>query len=167
MKAHQLIQAISADLKTEIISYLAEQHLNAYHMVLSTLAQQRKLRPVFLERKSRPEQYVWVMDQLRGKTNNPLAEQVLQIWLLKSQQGMLTTFLDAVGIEHKNGEVDSLPEEIADDKAAAGVAALVNSQSAEKAAVYLHMFQMQRTGGWPSIAKAIADEPKLQLTLPA
>ena len=81
MKAHQLIQAISKDLQTEIISYLDTEHLNAYRMVLSTLASQRKLRPIFLERKTRPQQYVWVFEQLRMRANNSLAEQVLQIWL--------------------------------------------------------------------------------------
>ncbi len=167
MKAHQLIQAISKDLQTEIISYLDTEHLNAYRMVLSTLASQRKLRPIFLERKTRPQQYAWVFEQLRMRANNSLAEQVLQIWLLKNQTGMLTTFLDAVGIEHKKGEVDALPEEISDEKAKAGVAALLASETPEKVAVYLHMFQMQRTDGWPSLAAAIEAEPRLKLDIPA
>lgn len=167
MKAHQLLQAVSKDLQTEIISYLHTEHAGAYNMVLSSLAQHRKLRPVFLQRKAPAEQFAWVLTLLHGRMMNSLAEQVMQIWLLKNQQDMLATFLDAVGIEHKKGEVESLPDEITDDKAAAGVAALLAKFPAEKAAVYLHMFQLQREGGWPSIAKAIEAEPKLTLNVVA
>jgi hypothetical protein len=167
MKAHQLFHAISKDLQTEIVGRLDREHAGADRMVLATLAAQRKLRPVFLERKPKPEQIAWVSTQLGARVNNGLAEQVLQVWLLKSQQGMLKTFLDAVGIEHKDGEVDSLPDEIAPEKAKAGIDALLSSESGDKAAVYLHMFQMQRSGGWESLTKAIADEPRLQLTVAA
>lgn len=163
MKAHQLFLAISPELKNEIILHLDTQHRPAYNMVMNELAKLRKMRPVFLERKTQSDQHTWLIDQLRMKSNNGLAEQVIQLWLLKSQQDMLKTFLDAVGIEHKDGEVENLPEEIADDKAASGVAALLASYPADKVAVYLHMFQLQRAEGWPSVAKAIEAEPKLSL----
>jgi len=167
MKAHQLFQAVSSELKNEIVMHLDTQHRPAYNMVMGELAKLRKLRPVFLERKSQADQHVWLLDQLRMRSNNGLSEQVIQLWLLKSQQDMLKTFLDAVGIEHKDGEVENLPEEIADDKATAGVAALIAAYPADKVAVYLHMFQMQRVDGWPSITKAIEEEPKLKLEVPA
>lgn len=163
MTAQQLYSAISKDLQSEIVSYLDKEHRQAYRMVLATLATQRKLRPVFMERKQRPDQHRFITEQLRMRANNGVAEQVIQIWLLKSQQGMLKAFLDALGIEHKDGEVDTLPEEISQDKAAAGVAALLADFPAERAAVYLHMFQMQRPNGWEGLTAAIAAEPKLQL----
>jgi hypothetical protein len=61
-----------------------------------------------------------------------------------------------VGIEHDGkGQVDELPEEIAEDKAAAGVQALLAAFPAKQVALYLHMFQLQRPSGWPSLTKAI------------
>jgi hypothetical protein len=108
-----------------------------------------------------------VLEQLRLRTNEGVAEQVIQLWLLKAQQPLLKTFLDAVGIEHQDGQVETLPEEISDEQAKAGTDALLAEHPAEKAAVYLAMFQMQRPDGWASLTKAIEAEPKLQLAAPA
>jgi hypothetical protein len=76
---------------------------------------------------------------------------------------MLGCFLDAVGIPHKEGEVENLPEEIPAEKAKAGVAALLKEYPADKVAVYLTLFQDQRPGGWSTLTDAIAAEPSLQL----
>ena len=167
MKAFQLIQAISPELQKEIVGHMFVNHKAAFRMVQGQLAQLRKLRPVFLQAKSREEQYSWMLEQLRLKSHDSIAEQVLQLWLLKGQQGMLTTFLDAVGIEHKDGEVEELPEEIAEDKAKAGVEALLKDNSAEKVIVYLTMFQRQKEGGWPGLTAAMNAHPELTLKEPA
>ena len=163
MNAQQLIQSISKDLQQEILNHLFKEHKQAYRMVLNTLAANRKLRPVFVERKNKDDQFTFVLDQLRLRANENVAEQVIQLWLLKGQPELLKTFLDAVGIEHKNGEVETLPEEITEEQGKAGIQALLAAHSAEKAAVYLNLFQMQRPGGWEGLAKAIAAEPKLVL----
>ena len=77
---------------------------------------------------------------------------------------MLITFLDAAGIEHNGkGEVEELPEEIAEDKAEAAVAALLAAFPPKQVALYLHMFQDQRPDGWPSLTKAIEARPELNL----
>jgi hypothetical protein len=164
MKAHQLIQAISPELRQQIISYMQNDERPAYRAVLNSLAAQRKLRPQFILEKSRPQQAEWLVAQLSYKGNDPVAEQLLQIWLLKAQPTMLTTFLDAVGIQHDGkGQVDELPEEIAEDKANAGIEALLAAFPANQVALYLHMFQLQRTGGWPGLAEAIAKHEAVKL----
>ena len=167
MKAQQLIQSISPDLQKEILNHLFKEHKRAYQMVLNTLAANRKLRPVFLERKNKDDQFTFVLEQLRLRTNEGVAEQVIQLWLLKGQKDLLKTFLDAVGIAHEDGQVENLPEDITDEQAKAGTEALLAAHPAEKAAVYLAMFQMQRPEGWSSIAKAIEAEPRLQLAAKA
>jgi hypothetical protein len=48
-------------------------------------------------------------------------------------------------------------------KTVAGVAALLEKHPAESAAVYLHIFQLQQPGGWPSLSEAMAAEPRLKL----
>jgi hypothetical protein len=163
MKAYQMLAAIQPDLFTEILTHLHTNHRPAYLMVMNTLATQRRLRPIFLQKKTKQQQFVWLTEQLRIKPNNEVAEQVVQLWLLKGQQKMLGTFLDAVGIEHKEGEVDTLPETISEAKGKAGIDALLAEFSADRAALYLHMFQMQSPNGFDGLAKAIAAEPKLQL----
>ena len=77
---------------------------------------------------------------------------------------MLITFLDVLGIEHDDkGQVENLPEEMAEDKAAAGVQALLAAFPAKQVALYLHMFQLQRPDGWEGLTKAIAASDALKL----
>jgi hypothetical protein len=78
---------------------------------------------------------------------------------------MLITFLDAIDIPHDGkGGIDSdIPKDLDPVKAVAGVAALLEKHPAESAAVYLHIFQLQQPGGWPSLSEAMAAEPRLKL----
>jgi hypothetical protein len=164
MQAHQLLQAISPELRQQILSYLQNDERPAYRAVINSLTGQRKLRPQFILEKSRAQQAEWVLAQICTKHNDPIAEQLLQIWLLKSQPTMLTTFLDAVGIAHDGkGQVEDLPDEIPEDKATAGIDALLAAFPAEQVALYLHMFQLQRPGGWDGLNKAIASHDAIKL----
>lgn len=164
MNAHQLIQVIGSELQNEILTYMQTQERPAYRAVIDSLAKQRKLRPQFILEKSRPQQAAWLLAQLSLKSNDPVAEQLLQIWLLKSQPQMLITFLDAVGIAHDGkGQVEELPEVIAPDKAAAGIQALLAAYPPRQCALYLHMFQLQRPGGWTGLAEALAATEAVKL----
>jgi len=164
MNAQQLLQAIGPELRQQILSYIQTDERPAYRTVIQTLAGQRKLRPQFILEKSRAQQAEWLLNQLMVKTNEPMAEQILQIWLLKSQGAMLVTFLDAVGIPHDGkGQVEDLPEEITEDKAKAGIEALLATYPPKQVALYLHMFQLQKPEGWPGLTKAIAECEAAQL----
>ncbi len=146
------------------MTYLQTEQRATYKAVIESIAPQRRLRPSFILEKSRAKQAEWLVEQLNAKSNEEVTVQIFQIWLLKGQPQMLITFLDAAEIAHDGkGEVDELPEEIADAKAEAAVAALLAQFSAKQAALYLHMFQQQREGGWPSITKAIEARPELKL----
>lgn len=165
MKAQQILKAVSPELRQQILTYLQSDERPAYRAVIQSLAQARKLRPQFILEKSRPQQAEWLLNQLYMKTNDPVAEQILQIWLLKSQREMLTTFLDAVEIQHDGkGQVDELPEDISEEKAAAGIEALLAKFPGEQVALYLHMFQLQRTEGWPGLTTAMEKTEALKLS---
>jgi hypothetical protein len=164
MKAQLLLQAIGPELRQQIISYVQTDERPAYRAVIQSLAQARKLRPQFILEKSREKQGEWLLNQLYMKTNDPVAEQLLQIWLLKSQGTMLTTFLDAVGIAHDGkGQVEDLPEEISEEKAAAGIDALLALYPPQQVSLYLHMFQLQRPEGWPGLTAAMDKVESLKL----
>jgi hypothetical protein len=165
MTANQLLQAVGEDLRNEIISYLQTEQRPAYRAVIQNLATARKLRPVYVQSKSKAEQAVWLLDQLRLRTNEEVTAQILQIWLLKGQSQMLVTFLDAAGIAHNGeGEVEELPEDIAEDNAEAGVAALLAAYPEKNVALYLHMFQMQKPEGFSGISAVIEKRPELKLS---
>lgn len=168
MKAHLLIQAIGPELQKEILTYMQTEQRGAYRAAIDNLAVQKKLRPVFIMKKTKEQQAAWLFDQLRIKQGDALAEQIIQIWLLKGKPKMLTSFLDAVGIEHDgNGEVKDLPEDIDTKKANKSLDALLKDFPPAHVALYMHIFQMQKEGGWPGLTEAIAEHPELLLQPPA
>ncbi|SKA92067.1 hypothetical protein SAMN02745166_01830 [Prosthecobacter debontii] len=164
MKAQQILQAIGPELRQQILTYIQTDERPAYRALIQSLAQARKLRPQFILEKSRAQQAEWLLNQLYLKSNDPVAEQLLQIWLLKSQGAMLITFLDAVGITHDGkGQVDELPEEISEEKAQAGIDALLKDYGPQQVALYLHMFQIQRPEGWAGLTTAMEKTEAIKL----
>jgi len=164
MKAYQLVSAISPALRQEILQYVQKEANQSFIAALIQIGAQRKLRPQYFQNKSREEKAQWLNKQLELKMFDSFTEQILQLWLLKAKVPMLTAFLDATGIEHDGqGQVNDLPAEIEKSKVEEGVAAMLKDNDAEAVALYLHLFQSQRPGGWASIAEVLENDEKLKL----
>jgi hypothetical protein len=157
MQAHQLFQKMSPTLGQSIINWMRTDEKEVYKAAVSTLAQQRKLRPVYITQKSRDQQTAFLLDSLKMKLTEGVGENVLQVWLMKGRSSMLASFLDSLEITHdgKGGVEGDLPKELDADKVAAGVKKLLESHPAEEVAIYLHLFQLQQPGGWKEIADAL------------
>jgi len=163
MTAHEMFQKMSPELGLTIIGWLRDSEKAVFRTAVDSLAQQRKLRPVFVTRKPRAEQAAWLVEQLKMRGNEAVGENVLQIWLMKGRSEMLSTFLDAVGVSHdgKGGIDGEIPSVLDPDKVKAGTAALLEKFPAGEVAVYLNLFQLQQQGGWPQIAEVIEADPRL------
>ncbi|TLD69853.1 hypothetical protein FEM03_16165 [Phragmitibacter flavus] len=164
MKSHQLVSSISPELKQDIILYVQTETKEAFRTALFQIGAQRKLRPQYFQNKSRAEQGAWLTKQLELKTFDSVAEQILQLWLLKAKVPMLTAFLDAADIKHDGqGQVDDLPDELTTEQISKGVDAMLVDNKGEEVALYLHLFQSQRPDGWPTITEALESRPELKL----
>ncbi len=164
MKAHQIFQSISETTGQKIIEFIREEDRDTYRATLATLAGQRKLRPVFVQRKSRSEQAAWILKLLPLRQCNGVCEHLLQTWLMKGFQDLLVTYLDGVGIKHDGkGEIETLPDEIEEEKLKPTVDGLLAEYDSELVAIYLHTFNLQKPGGWESITALLASEPRLQI----
>jgi hypothetical protein len=164
MKAHQLVSSISPELKQDIIHYVQTETKEAFRTALFQIGAQRKLRPQYFQNKSRAEQGAWLTRQLELKAFDSVAEQILQLWLLKAKVPMLTSFLDAADIKHDGqGQVDELPDEITAEQVSKGIDAMLADHKGEEVALYLHLFQGQRPDGWSTIADALASREELKL----
>jgi hypothetical protein len=139
-----------------------------YKNLIENLAKQRKLRPVFVERKPRPERFAWIKDALGRKQNEPFAANLLQIWLVSRHSAMLCDFMDSLGIKHDdNGTVDNIPPQPEKPALETAVAALLQKHDPSIVAVYLHAFQALDETGWPLLDDVIAADPRLQFSAPA
>ena len=165
MTAHLMFQKMPAELGQTIMGWLRDSEREVFRTAITSLAQQRKLRPVFVTRKSKPEQAAWLVEQLKLRGNEAVGENLLQIWLMKGRSEMLTIFLDAVGVSHdgKGGVDGDIPPAFDAAKVKAGAAALLEKFPAGEVAVYLNLFQLQQAGGWPQITEAIDADSRLQV----
>jgi hypothetical protein len=164
MKAHEIYQRISPALNEELLSSLFATDKPAYKATLVALGNQRKLRPIYLERKPRAERHEWMRTAMGQKVSDEIALNLLQFWLLTSQQPMLTDFLDALGIEHDGkGAVEEMPESPDKEKLQAAVETLLGKYPHEHVAVYLHTFQSMNDPVWAPLDEILAGDARLAL----
>ncbi|MDG2125437.1 MAG: hypothetical protein P8J87_17165 [Verrucomicrobiales bacterium] len=163
MTANEIMQHISPELGREILVFFRESDRPVYKTTLATLAEKRKLRPVFLQRKSVEQQVSWLLETLKMKSSDQVAEHLLQVWLMRARGGMLVEFLDAAEVEHDGeGGVDDLPERLEADKVRVAVDTLLEKYPAEEVALYLQLFQRQTENGWPEIAAELESREVLK-----
>lgn len=167
MKAHQIFQAISPEQRLAIVSWTQKESKEAFRTALFQVGAQRKLRPQYFNTKNREQQADWLAENLKSKLCDGVTEQLLQLWLLRGKTAMLTTFLDAAEIKHDGeGQVDELPEDLDSKQVKAGVDAILKDNTPAEVAIYLQLFQRQKEGGWPAIAKELEKRDELKLEVP-
>lgn len=161
MKAHEIYDTIDPALVTQMLDWFRDHDRNVYRSALSSLAQSRKLRLVFVQKKPVAEQYAWMLKTLKSKQSDTIGEHLLQAWLMAGNQDMLAKFCDEVGIEHdgKGSVTGDLPEELSADTVDKAVDALVADFDPKLVTLYLTVFNLQKPDGWPAlVAKLESDE---------
>jgi hypothetical protein len=164
MTSYEIFARCSSQLANEIFVYLQEKEKPVYRAVIQNLANQRKLRPVFIERKPKPERNTWLHQALARKPADDLATQVFQIWLLGAQQPLICQFLDALEIKHDGkGVVDQLPPEPETEKLQSAIDLVLGQHSPPVVTIYLHLFLMMDDAGWSRLKEILEKDERLQL----
>ena len=161
--ANEIFQDVKPETAVSVFQYLRDEQRDVYKASLSSLAANRKLRPVFVQRKPAPQQIEWLVKNVKLRGSVEIATQVLQLWLLKAHPALLTSFLDGLGIEHDGeGAADDIPDELDAKKLKSTVEDLLQNHDPELVRIYLHIFQLQRTDGWEELTALIESTPALQ-----
>ena len=164
MTSYEIFGHCSSQLANEIFAYLQEKEKPVYRAVIQNLANQRKLRPVFIERKPKSERHIWLHQALARKPADDLATQVLQIWLLGAQQPLICQFLDALQIKHDGkGVVDQLPPEPEAEQLRSAVDLILGHYSPEVVTIYLRLFLMMDDAGWKKLREMLETDGRLRL----
>jgi hypothetical protein len=163
MTCHELVGFMSPDLALEILAFAYSEDKPLYRATLTAVANARKLRPIFYERKPRVERHRDMLEMLSRPRMEPAAADLLRGWLVKAQTPMLIDFLDALGIPHQKGIVENFPDTVADDKLKAAVDALLAKHPREKVIIYLHSFCAMNTVNWPNLESLLQSDSRLQL----
>jgi hypothetical protein len=162
LTAHELFGFMSPALSGEILSFTHDNDRELYKAVLGSIAEARKLRPQFFERKPRAERDLEMIAYLSKPRLDLIAQNLLRNWLVKKHRAMLIDFLDALGVPHKDGTVEDLPETMEDAKLKAAVEQLLAKHPREEVAVYLNAFYSMNAIYWPGLKAMLTDEPRLQ-----
>jgi hypothetical protein len=166
VKAHELYSAVDPALVTQMLNWFRANDRNVYRSAVATLAQNRKLRPVFVEKKSMAEQYAWIAKTLQLRGCDTIGEHLLQAWLMAGNQMLLAAFCDGMGIAHdgKGSVVGDLPKKLDPERLASTIDRLLEGGFDPKlVALYLHCFNMQVDGGWPELSSKLAEDERLKL----
>jgi hypothetical protein len=165
VKAHELYTAVDPALVTEMLDWFRANDRNVYKSAVATLAGNRKLRPVFIQKKSLADQYAWIHKTLKINACDTIGEHILQAYLMSAQQSMLGMFCDGLGIPHdgKGSVVGDLPKNLDKERLDATVDRLVDIFDPKMFTLYLHCFNLQVPGGWPVLTEKIESDPRLTL----
>lgn len=165
MKAHELYSAVDPAIVTQILDWFRANDKNVYRSAVATLANNRKLRPVFIEKKSMADQYAWIHKTLKINACDTIGEHLLQAYLMAGQQSLLAMFCDGMGIPHdgKGSVVGNLPKKLDTERLNSTIERLVDIFDPKLLAVYLHCFNMQVPGGWPELSEKLATDERLKL----
>jgi len=163
MTASELFAEMSPKLATRIVEEVHDSDKDLYRVALAGIAQAKKVRPVFLERQPRAERYRTMAAGLGRNDLNAIAGNVISGWLVKTQQPLLTDFLNALKIKHENGVVEDLPEKVEDKDFHDAVELLLGKYPPEVVGVYLHAFYDMNEANWPNLQKLLDEDVRLML----
>ena len=154
---------MSPGLALQILEQTHETNRELYRIVMASVADVRKVRPMFFERTPRAQRHADMVAALGRPRLELTASSLLREWLVKSQNSMLCDFLDALGIPHKDGAVEELPATMDDAKLRSAVDVLVGKYPPENVAVYLNAFYFMNDVRWANLENILQSDSKLQL----
>jgi hypothetical protein len=162
LTSHELFGFMSPALSAQIVDFTFENDKELYRATLASVADAKKLRPIFYERKPRAERNKDIIAMLAKPRLDLIAANLIRGWLLKKHKDMLVSFLDTLGIQHKDGVVDDLPATVDDAKLKEAVDKLLSKYPAEEVSVYLNAFYAMNDVSWPNLKNLLENETRLQ-----
>lgn len=162
LTSHELFGFMPPALAADILEHAHANDRELYRATLTAVANARKVRPIFLDKQPRPARHAGMITYLSRPGLELAAGTMLRGWLLKAHQSLLVDFLDGVGLAHKDGVVDDLPESVDDAKLKAAVDTLLARHSADVVKVYLHSFNTMNESQWKNLEALLKDDARLQ-----
>ena len=162
LNSFELLGFISANLSNQILSDSAEDNREVYDATLGGVAKLRRMRPQFLRSQPKPARHKLMIESLRRPAFEEVASQLLRGWLIKHQKNMLILFLDTLNIQHEDGVVEDLPNEITDEGLDKAINTLLEQNEREIVVLYLHAFQSMNDSGWANLEAALETDERLE-----
>lgn len=153
----EIFRAMAPSMAQRLFAELSEADRPFYRVTVVALAQQNRLRPVFLDRKPKPERHLWMQKALSRKSASDSAGHIIQTWLVKCHPAILCRFLDSLDIPHdEDGTVEQFPDSPGREALEKAADALLAGDEPDVARIYLTAFCALNPGLWPEFAEIVA-----------
>ena len=162
LTSHELFGFMPPTLAADILEHAHTHDRELYRATLNAVASARKVRSVFLDKQPRRARHAGMIAYLSRPGLDLAAGTMLRGWLFKSHKSLLVDFLDGVGITHKDGVVDDLPESADDAKLKAAVDAVLAKHPTDVVKVYLHSFNTMNESQWKNLEALLKEDTRLQ-----
>ena len=162
LSSHEIFGFMSPALAGQILEFTFANDKPLYRGTLNAVAEAKKVRPVFLERKPRVERNTEIISMLAKPRLELSAATLLRGWLMKKHKEMLATFLDTLGITHKDGAVEDLPATMDDARLNTAIDKILAQYPREEVAAYLNAFYSMNEVSWENLKKMLETDPRLQ-----
>jgi hypothetical protein len=163
LTAHELFGFMPPPLAGQILDTAHSEDKEVYRLALNAVAEARKVRPIFYARKSRVERHSDMASMLSRPRLDLIAANLIRSWLVKKHTPMLVAFMESLGIPHKDGAVEDLPESVEDAKLDEALDKLVSQFPPAEVAIYLNAFYSMNEVNWPNLKSKLETDPRLQL----
>lgn len=167
MTGSEIFSRLSAADVHQVFESLFASDKATYKACVQITAQRRRLRSVFLEKKSRPERHAWMQNVLAMPANDDAATEILQNWLLGLHRSMIIEFLDACGLKHEDALLEDIPVQPKPDVLKSAIDRLLDGHPGVESRIYLQIFQPVGTEAWPDLDHLLASDPRFQTHLAA
>ena len=165
MKAYEIYSAVDPSVVNQMLDWFRSNDRNVYKSAVASLAEKRKLRPVFIEKKPMTEQYAWIHKTLKISACNTIGEHLMQAYLMAGQQSLLAMFCDGMGIQHdgKGSVVGELPEALDAKRLDSTIDRLIEVFDPKILTLYLRCFNLQAPNGWTELSEKLHSDSRLVL----
>jgi len=165
VKAYEIYSAVDPSVVNQMLDWFRSNDRNVYKSAVASLADKRKLRPVFIEKKPMTEQYAWIHKTLKISACNTIGEHLMQAYLMAGQQSLLAMFCDGMGIQHdgKGSVVGELPEALDAKRLDSTIDRLIEVFDPKILTLYLRCFNLQAPNGWTELSEKLNSDSRLVL----
>lgn len=164
MTYHELFGFMSQELASEILEYAYGADKQLYRATLAAVAEAKRQRPTFYEKRPRAERHADMLGMLSRPRMEEVASTLLRTWLIKTKTSMLADFLDKLAIPHESGIVKDFPAQVEDAKLTAAVESLLASYPPEVVIVYLQAFYAMNEVRWQNLEALLQNDARLQFS---
>jgi hypothetical protein len=156
MRAYQVFARMTPDRAEGVLNEILEKLPGVYRQTLGAASAVFKARPKFLMQQTAARRASLMRQALSRVAANDLAEEVLAAYFLEVHRPLLEEWLDTLGVEHKDGALQSdhlpcPPQETLE----AALAAFRKPEDAADRELLLQAFAAQSAVDWPALDAAL------------